>query len=151
MGPFDSFKTSKPPATDVQLARLRTLGNEASDERFEQVLRNYGYDPTQNLPELLSGLTEKQADALIKGFLYDPASFSQIGDIQELIAGFDRHPDHTQFNEYESEESLAWALNAARPKGDYRTDRAFYHLSKKQATGIITALKEKSEAWDPSW
>jgi len=151
MGFLDKFKMSKPPATDEQLARLRTLGSEASDERFEQILRNYGHDPTQSVPDLLAHLNEKQADALIKGFLYDPATWSQIADIQELISGFDRHPDHTQFNEYASEESLAWALKAAGLKGDYRTDRAYDHLSKKQATDIITTLKEKSEAWDPNW
>jgi hypothetical protein len=151
MGLFDKFRTGKPPATDEQLGRLRTLGSEATDERLEQVLRNYGHDPTRNLPDVLLSLTEKQADALIKGFLYNPATFSQIGDIQELISSFDRHPDRTQFNEYASEKSLAWALKTARPKGDYRTDRAFRHLSKKQATDIITTLTEKREAWDPSW
>ena len=151
MGLFGRFRTTKPPATDEQLARLKTLGNEASDERFEQVLRNYGHDPTQNLPDLLSSLTEKQADALIAGFLYDPATFSQIRDIQELIAGFDRHPDRIQFNAHASEQSLAWALNTAGPNADYRTVRAFDHLSKTQATDIIITLKQKSEAWDPNW
>jgi hypothetical protein len=151
MGLLDRFKTKKPPATDEQLARLKTLGNEASDERFEQVLRNYGHDPTQNLPDLLAHLTEKQADKLIKGFLYDPATFDQIGNIQSLISGFDPHPDFTQINEYASEKSLAWALQAAGPKGYYRSSRAFDHLSKKQATDIITTLKEKNEAWDPNW
>jgi hypothetical protein len=151
MGLLDKFKTKKPPATDEQLARLKTLGNEASDERFEQVLRNYGHDPTKNLPDLMAHLTEKQADKLIKGFLYDPATFDQIGNIQSLISGFDPHPDFTQINEYASEKSLAWALQAARPKGDYRSSRAFDHLSKKQATDIISTLKEKNEAWDPNW
>jgi hypothetical protein len=151
MGFLDKFRTAKPPATDEQLARLKTLTNEASDERFEQVLRNYGHDPTQNLPDLLAHLNEKQADALIKAFLFEPATFDQIGDIQILIAGFDHHPDFTQFNEYASEKSLAWALEAAGPKGDYRSPRAFDHLSKKKAAYIITTLKEKNEAWDPNW
>jgi hypothetical protein len=155
MGFLDRLKIGKPSATDEQIACLRTLGSNASDERLEQVLRNYSHDPTQNLPDLLSSLTEKQADALIKGFLYDPASVSQIGYIQILISKFDRHPDHAQFNEYASEESLAWALKVAGPKGDYRFAKSFDHLSKKQATDIIATLKEKDDAWqaaeDGTW
>jgi hypothetical protein len=141
----DLFKRPKslaPPATDKQLAYLQTLGNNATDERFDYVLRSCGHNPKKGASDILSDLSEEEASQLIEAFLVKPASEAQIGFIQNLISLCDPYDHGGGFYDDVSDKSLEWALLIARPRGEYKNAASFTHLSKKDASPIIDRLQD---------